>query len=68
MRYKEAHLLDELDFKRLYGVSKIVFEKMILEVFKAKQGKQGSISKLSRPRPNFINLAIGRENIEHFFI
>jgi len=47
MRYKEAHLLDESDFKRLYGVSKIVFEKMIKEVFKAKQGKQGSISKLS---------------------
>jgi len=49
MQYKQIQKLDETDFKRLCGISKMTFNKMIKEVVKAKQGKQGCHSKLSIP-------------------
>jgi len=68
MRYKEAYSLDDSDFKRLYGVRKIVFEKMIEEVFKAKQGKQGTFSKLSIPDQILLTLQYLREYRTFFHI
>ncbi len=68
MRYKQAIKLAPSDFKRLYGVSRETFQKMIEIVIKAKLGKRGCHSKLSIPEQILLTLQYLREYRTFFHI
>lgn len=61
IRYKQALAMSPSDFKRAYGVSQEVFQKMIEVVLEAKVGKRGCHSKLSIPQQILLTLQYLRE-------